>query len=597
MTFLSPLGLLWLFSIPVLVWLWRMSATRRQIQVPSLIPFERLLKRPPRRRTRLVVNVLFWLQLAALIGLALALARPVIVRRRARTVLAVLDTSASMSAGRRGSSAFERARQALLAAVAGKSPAEQWFLMTTSPVAPLTPQPTSDGVALARALHEVRASHLGGNLSTTARIGRALLTADPDETFVATDEPRPKEFSGNGVRWVTVGAPMANVAIVGLDAQGPLCAPADARVIATVQNFDDAPSSVSMAATQAGRRIAGANAELSPHARQSLSLGIPEGTEGWVEIALTAENDGLEADNRAWIDLRRNATLPVVIRSQSPAFTRTVSAWLAACPALTWTLNNSPPGKPWDEGQALLITDHEDDTLSSAAAAMVFVPPSAPRPVLSHWVVSADHPIGSYLAPVEVVAASLNLTAETAAPGLPVVSGLVHGRKFPIVVADEREGHRVVSILLDPSGSDRSTPVLLAFFNSLRWLMGGSESQATGEPLTVSGLKPGPVRVRRPDGFAEILSADGGTFRYDATILAGPYRFSQGSSEVTAAVNFFNPLESNLADRASTWGVAPLPPASPGSSRQAAHPLSNVVMGMILVAMMIEWWRYCARRA
>ncbi len=59
MTLLFPLGLFGLVSVPVLVWLWRHAASTHQTNIPSLVPFANLLRRPPRRRTRLVTNLLF----------------------------------------------------------------------------------------------------------------------------------------------------------------------------------------------------------------------------------------------------------------------------------------------------------------------------------------------------------------------------------------------------------------------------------------------------------------------------------------------------------------------------------------------------------
>ena len=109
MSLLSPLALLWLGSVAALLWLWRLSATRRQTRVPSLVPFVHLLRRPPHRRSRLFINLLFWLQLAALIILAFVLAQPVWFRPATKTVLVIVDTSASMEARLRGPSAFTRA--------------------------------------------------------------------------------------------------------------------------------------------------------------------------------------------------------------------------------------------------------------------------------------------------------------------------------------------------------------------------------------------------------------------------------------------------------------------------------------------------------
>src|SRR3989338_6357808 len=135
MTFLTPLALLWLGSIPVLLWLWRLAATHRQVQIPSLVPFEHLLRRPPQSRTRLFVNTLFWLQLAALALLAFALARPVVFQPQPKTILAVVDTSASMGARLRGATPLERGKRMLRARLARKAAQDVVFIVSTAPVA------------------------------------------------------------------------------------------------------------------------------------------------------------------------------------------------------------------------------------------------------------------------------------------------------------------------------------------------------------------------------------------------------------------------------------------------------------------------------
>jgi len=597
MSLLSPWSLLWLGAIPVLVWLWRLASTRRQLRVASLVPFEHLLRRARRRRTRLVVNALFWLQLAALIGLALALAQPVLVGRRPKTILAILDTSASMGARSGGSTAVARAQRALTRRLARKAPTDQVFLITTAPVAAVTLQPTGDGAWLARAVEAQRVHHLGGNLATTARLGQSLLGRAPDETWIATDEPpapasaevRPGQ-SGT-LQWISVGRPLPNVAIVGLDAMGPLCSPADARVVATLQNFSAQRAAVKLAARQAGRRpLAEALAEIAPRARQPLALALPEGTTGWVELSLAVPADALAADNRAWVQISPAARLPVVLRFARPQLTQAVSAWLSACEAIAWAEASPPSGAPY-----LLITDDEQAAAAFTGPSMVFVLSPAARPLRSYWVVSPDHPIGSYLSPVDVVAAPLHLAVEPAVAGTPVVSALINGRKLPVVVAQERSEGRTVWMRFDPAGEAESIPALLAFFNSLRWLMGEAHPRTTGEAITVTGLT-GIVTVHRPDGASERLEAGRGAVHYEGATLAGLYRFRQGSSEVTEAVNFFDPLESNTLDRMTTWHA---PQASPPTTamRRSPSPLAPLVMWLLLVLLLVEWAWYSSRTA
>lgn len=619
MTLLAPLGLLGLLSIPVLLWLWRLASTQRRLSVPSLIPFEHLLRRPVRRRTQLVVNLLFWLQLATLLGLTLALAQPVLLRKRVTTTLVLFDTSASMGAHRRGRSRFEQAKQALLSRVARSSAAEQLFVVTTAPLAPILPQPTSDTTALTHALQTLQATHLGGNLGAAMHLGRALLSTEPDETVVVTDEVAPEETSEprsnklergeEPVRWIRVGEPSPNVAIVGIDAQQALCVPTGAHGLVTVQNFSDKPTAVTVTALQRGRPLDRARAELAPRARSTLPLALPQDARGELEIALEAPDDSLEVDNHAWMEIRPTASLPIVVRAQNPMWTTALSTWLAACPTLPWSVDAPSAGSPY-----LLITDQEGDLpppeagpppadlVESAAVAVLFVrTPTSPEPTVGSWVVSSTHPIGSYLSPVELVAARLDPSGNLGMSGVPVVSGLIKGRKVPLVVADEVEGRRVVWMLFAPAEGQASPPVVMTFFNSLRWLMGEGGTTTVGEPLVLGGLSPGTVRVHRPDGSIDDVQMSGGLLRYEATTVAGTYRVRQGSVEVAAHVNAFNPLESNLLDPPSTWievqrADIPERRTMPDQSTRPRYPLAPLVMMLLLLLLLAEWRLYRAKR-
>lgn len=599
MTLLAPLALLWLCSIPVLLWLWRRTSTQRQIRVPSLIPFEHLLRRPPRRRSRLVVNVLFWLQLGALLGLTLAMAQPVLFTRRARTTLVILDTSASMGARLGPSSAFARAQRALADRIARAAPAEQFFLVTTAPVSAVTPRPTSDRLILQRAVQASRISHLSGNLATAARIGRALMGGEPDTVVVVTDEPEPLPTGAERVQWVTVGAALPNVAFVGLDAFGPLCESAAPHVLATVQNFSEETIPVTVSAHQGAQLLSQAAEEMAPRTRAAFALALPEGTEGWLELTMASAPDGLSVDNRAWMMLRRSARLPIVVRSPREPFRRAISSWLDACSALTWTADPAAV-----QGPFVLVTDGEDEPArSSSAATMAFLPPADASPRPGAWVRSSDHPVGAYLSPVEFVAAPLNLKAAAGLSGTPVVSALIDGRRVPIVLAEEHEGRRRLTMRFDPAQSGDSTSAVLTFLNGVRWLMGQAEDVATGQSLSAGGFGPGAVTVHRPDGSTATATVEGGAVRYDETTLAGRYRLAQGATELLVAVNFFDPLESNLLDRVSTWD----PRAAPSTDRSAAppqdrggrsaYPLAHGAMLLLLVLVLVEWRLYTLKRS
>lgn len=591
MQFLAPTAFFWFLSIPVLLWLWRLASTYRQVRVPSLIPFEQLLRKSSNRRTRLVTNVLFWIQLLALLAMVLALARPVKFARRMNTTLAVLDTSASMSARQAGTTAFEHARRSLLDELKRKKAGDAIFLMITAPPTALTPQPVSDLSLLERLIASVKVTQLGGNLSSTEHLGRALLGRSPDRLIIATDEPAPEHLSDKRITWIGASHPAGNFAVVSVEASTPLCAPQEGRLAATVQNFSDKQSKVTVTARQEARLLAQTPVFLEPHARQSVTLGLPPATQGMVELLLQASPDSLEADNRAWVDVEPAVQKPVILRLHSAPLFSTVTSWLSACPAVRFSSASEAVITP----ETVLITDKDPSAYPRAGSTVWFLPPENLQVRLNYWTVSADHPIAAYLNPVEAVAAAINTDNSAQSVGIAVVTALIGGKKYPVVTANEQAGKRLVTLRLDPSNQQGSIPILLSFFNSLRWVMGTNVPLATGATLTASGLSPGPVTVILPDGEKTVVTAVNGAAGYSETSWVGVYRFVQANTRIAVPVNLFNPLESNTWDRPSTWNTAQ-PLAEQPVDRPVPNPLASWFLLVFLAGLLAEWWLYTRRK-
>jgi len=596
MHLLSPLSLLWLASVPALVWLWRFASSRHQTRIPSLIPFEHLLRRPPSRRTRVLVNVLFWLQLIALVLLALALAEPVLLSRRSSTVLAVLDTSASMGASG-GTSPFQHAARDLLSRIDRQFPPARFLVVTTAPVRLLTPEPTSDAAELHRLIEALEPADLGGNLSVARRIGQAMLGGEADRTVVLTDEPAPKDLEPT-VTFRSFGSSRPNVAIVGLDAYEPLCrapvggaGPSATQLTVMVQNFSSHAQRVSVALRANGRVAARATPRLESASRTPISLGLPDGTTGPVEVELSAPKDVLAADNRVWLTLQGTDTLSVAVASDRPAFVDTVGRWLDACPRIAWKPVTA--GAPEANTADILITDQAALAQSWSSSVIAFAPPQpSARLLLAHWLASPAHPIGDYLEPLVAVPAAL-APIPSAVPGSEVALwAVVQGQKVPLVSAAAHGGRRAVTIALDPVQTPNASPVILAFLNSLRWLTASRGLITTGESLTVGPFEPGEVRVERPRGGGELVAHSGGLVRYDATDQAGRYRFSQGRLHVERAVNFLDPVESDTLHRASTWGTDAARPAPASEPGRSPHSLVRWLLGLLVILLLLEWLVY-----
>ncbi|MBI3322598.1 MAG: hypothetical protein HYZ94_02840, partial [Candidatus Omnitrophica bacterium] len=357
---------------------------------------------------------------------------------------------------------------------------------------------------------------LAGELSTAHRIAQALLGARADETLILTDEPVPQSRNPH-VEVRSFGAPLPNVAIVGLDAHEPLCLPSETRLLVTVQNFADHPQSVSLTVRHDGRTVVTHSQPMDSRSRVPISLTLPEDSAGLFEVALQADRDALAVDNRAAVMLNGQSSIPVVVALESSDTLTTVGKWLDACPRLAWHSVPSASGDPRQllerpaAAEAILITDRPELAESWPSASLSFVQTGAghpPTPV--QWIVDPTHPIGEYLEPLVTVGsappAARHGEPETVVPpgggdqwGDPVIWGVAEGHKIPLVRAASTHGRRTVHILMEPARLS-STPSVLVFLNSLRWLTGSLSWLPTGEPITGGPFEPGVVQIRRPNG-------------------------------------------------------------------------------------------------
>src|ERR1051325_7732265 len=119
MTFLLPIGLLALLTLPLIVVLHLLRERRRRVAVPSLLHWLNIPQRRAGERIRrlpLTLLLLMHLLIAGLLGLALGrpqmLGAPV---HAARQTAIIVDTSTSMAARDGATTRFQEARSRALA--------------------------------------------------------------------------------------------------------------------------------------------------------------------------------------------------------------------------------------------------------------------------------------------------------------------------------------------------------------------------------------------------------------------------------------------------------------------------------------------------
>jgi hypothetical protein len=102
------------------------------------------------------------------------------------------------------------------------------------------------------------------------------------------------------------------------------------------------------------------------------------------------------------------------------------------------------------------------------------------------------------------------------------------------------------------------------------------------------------VTIQRPSGRSEQVAHEGGLLRYDRTDEAGWYVIRQGDRTIRRAVNFLDPVESNLSQPPSTWfGVAE--PAAQPERAEGFRSFGPEVLGLLLALLLAEWIAYAWR--
>src|SRR5437763_604215 len=156
MSFLSPIGLAFAASIPVVIVFYLLSGKRVIKLVSSTLLWQKFLAETQANAPfqRLRHNWLLILQILLLLLIVLALARPYFAgnAKSSRLRVVILDASASMQSTDESPSRFEKARSQALRLVDGLRDADQMVVLQTAANTEVKQSATSDKMALRRAI-------------------------------------------------------------------------------------------------------------------------------------------------------------------------------------------------------------------------------------------------------------------------------------------------------------------------------------------------------------------------------------------------------------------------------------------------------------
>jgi len=613
MSFLAPLGLLALLTLPVILLLHLMRERRRRVVVPSLLLFQLLPRREEaQRRKRLPFTLLLLLHLLVAALLALALARPQWVASLLggeEHLAVIVDTSTSMGArvGGPGSAArLDTAREQARALVSGLAGADTLTLIAAGPDAAVVDRGGAEAAPrLSLALDGLRAAGTGSDIAGAITLAEAALEGLPGGRIVVlTDGASPTlagELDGRAARapleWRPVGGPLDNRAIVTLAAR-PRGGAGPVEVYARAVNYAGVPAAAALRLFADGELLDTRNLRFQPAGEVELTWTLPPGAS-----LLRAEldgADGLPADDVAALNLATARPLRTLLVSAAPD---TLARALRAVPGVELTLADplayAGPSDAdltifdgylpdaWPEGGVLVVNPPGGAALLDVAGRARAPEDAALRPASG----------AALLEGLSLSSVDFGTVAAVQPPAWAEVL-LARGEQ-PLILRGSAGRSELAVWAFDPAGGNLPTrlafPLLVA--RTVRDLAPPPLPGAAllGEALP---LRPDPradsVVVRSPDGAERRLPAGPDVSPSLALAEAGVYMVEElrGGERLFASslpVNAGAPAESDLSPRLLPQLAQPAPAPVTGGPEEAGRPLWIWLAGLALLAATVEW--------
>ncbi len=567
-------------------------------------------------RLKRLLSLLVQLVILALLVGALGDPRVRGARTPGRSMVVLLDGSASMKATDVPGGRARAARTAVRRLVDSMGPGDKILLaQMDAEITALTPM-TDDVSALVSALEDYRPRDTGADFARALRFGMDALQNTPrSEILVVGDGAYPEARDSEGtvslgavtLRYLPIGRRGRNVGIAAFAARRYPIDPSRFEVMAEVQSFSDRPESIELTLTAAGAPLEVTRFTLAPGEKKLEVLPDLSAADETLEAAIArtdGTHDDLGADDHAY------ATLPPRRRARVLAVTPG-NRYLEAALLLDEYLDVDEASPA--EAPEKLSSGHWDVVIFDGAAlrvpegtGVVYLRPegpNAPMPYDPGWVsapahgaitpdhVDTHHPLLRWADDLEEAHIGRILRYHPL-PGDRVLASSAQG---PLLIAGERHGGRILLFAFDVRESD--LPLLVAWpvtiLSAIDWFAGGDEawrsSFRTGETWRVA-LPVGVTRavVSPPGGSVFIAPMLEGRAVFLGT-HEGFYRVHAGATDVLIAGNLFDPMESQCAPRATlTVGdhrASPPRPGHPGVRRELWIYLLMLALGILV----IEW--------
>lgn len=612
MNFLSPLSLLIFIPLgAVIVILYLLKLKRKERVVSSVMlwrdavadiqanaPFQKLKK-----------SLLLFLQLAALLLLVIALARPYmrVQGLSENRIVTILDCSASMQATDVSPSRFDAARSKAIDIVNKMGPGDTMMVMTAGSKAKVVASFTSDKKVLTGAISSLKPMDTPCNMRQAMVLALSLVsgkTSAPARVAVLSDggfgDLMDLAAKGVQIDFLKIGRQCDNVGITGLASRKTLSG--EQQIFIGLQNFSKRARSFNLEMYVNDQLLDIREESMKAGETRQEILGKVANVRGRVTAKLDIKDD-LAADNTGSVYVSGPRKISVLLISKGDIFLQNA---LNLDPRSQVTKAESAPAdlskskydlvvfdgvKPpsnLPQGGYLLVNTSADQGPASLGEAVE-------RPAVIDS--SSRHPVAAY---VDFSNAHI-LKADYMQPK-PWATTFMEGPGGALGVAGTKDGKNFVQLSWSLLDSDFPLRVGFPIFvaNCLDWLAPSEKSGAgmsgrTGQTMYIDVPTSVPeITVTNPDGAEQKIKVTQTPVTYDNTDRAGVYHVTGTGMKKEFACNLSSSQESNTTP-ISTLEVGGKSLSSKGSdvltNREFYWPLILVALAVLV----FEWYAYHRR--
>lgn len=636
MGFINLIALGYLASISLVVLIYFFSKKKNVIEVPSIIPWK-VLKEDVVRSRLFKVDLLFLLQILALLLLIFFLARPYlrssIINISGKNVILIIDSSASMQTSEDGGSRFDQAKSQALKMISNLNQWDKMMAISASSSSEIISEFTNDKHKLNKAINKLRPKDTGTNLEESLSLGISFLkNVERGEMHVLTDQsPSSISFTklkAENIKFIRYGENSANVAITSFDVYQDMFKDYTEReAYVTIKNYSDDNQNVILNVFLNSEKIEEKEIELKSGEQKTLK--VKNFTTSGILKAEIQTNDFLSVDNTAYAIINEIKPINILLvsndnklKSELEKIRRSAHriklTKIEVSDYMPETIKNYnvaifhkfvPETNP--DINSLYIfpsTNTSDDQTKNTEEGNSFSTLLVPKQRLVKNVKLLDwdntHPTMKHLDNLDELNIDSALEMEPPDWSTPLMKIAGDSDNPPIAFAGKYAGKRIMVLGFDISDFDFSRSdnlqALIMTLNIIQWLnpyeIEGHNKILTGGQYIPDYNVKGNIEILNPKGEALKYNFKDGTeghFVFNDIEYVGEYKVSGADTEGRFVANLFDEKESRIEPDSTDDAVLEFERKEAiTSTEDKKNEFSKYLLLFVPLILLLEWLLY-----